>query len=756
MFAQVIIDLSHSNVDKVFEYKIPDNLDYIDYGWRVLVPFGRGNKPIDGYIIGISEFCSLDENKIKTIIKTLDDYSVLLKDQIELALWMKEEYFCNLADVLRLMLPSELRTGKVSVKYKTIVKLNPLLTDEQLENFEKSLYSKNGKLKAPKQKEVLELLNVFNQGIEKGEINKHINNANSAIDKMTSLGILCLEKTECLRSPFTKEASQGEQNQPTPTQTNVINEIISSIDDKGETFLLHGVTGSGKTEVYLRCISYCIEQNKSAIMLVPEIALTPQTVERFRSRFQDNIAVLHSRLSAGERYDEWRRIRSGNVKVVVGARSAIFAPFKNIGLIVIDEEHESSYNSDKTPRYKAVEVAQKRCELAKATLLLGSATPSLESYYNVQKGQSKLLELNERINNRPLPEVRIVDMRAEFATGNKTIFSAPLYHEIKETLKNKKQIILFINRRGYSSFVSCRGCGYVFKCSKCDVSMTFHKNTNLLKCHYCGFEQEMPAVCPECSKPYIKQFGVGTQQVEEQVNLHFPYAKTLRMDHDTTQRKNAHEKILSRFASQEADILIGTQMIAKGLDFPNVTLVGIIAADSSLFVPDYRSAEKTFSLLTQVEGRAGRDNTPGKVVVQSYSPENPSIVLASKHDYNRFYKGEIVSRKNNEFPPFADFIRFIFMDEDELEAERKCNDAKIELEHIISKTLKNSEDYRNTIIYISATKAPINYINSLFRYQLLIKLRRNELSKDVIKAAALYMKQDIKMPFLELNPQNLM
>ena len=415
----------------------------------------------------------------------------------------------------------------------------------------------------------------------------------------------------------------------------------------------------------MQAISHALSTGGQAIVLVPEISLTPQAMQRFKSRFGNRVAVLHSRLSYGERFDEWRRIRLGMVDVVIGARSAVFAPLERVKLIVIDEEHEQSYHSDHTPRYGAAEVAAKRAELSNAALVLGSATPSIAAYRRALSGRYKLIALPERVNKSPLPDVRIVDMRSEFLQGNNSVFSAALTKELARCFDSGEQAILFMNRRGYSTFVSCRGCGYTLKCPDCDVSMTYHKYENVMKCHYCGRTAKIPQKCPQCGKPYLKYFGVGTQQVEEQLKEQFPGVTSLRMDYDTTQGKDAHYRILSRFISGEAQVLIGTQMIAKGLDIPNVTTVGVIAADTMLHVPDYRSAERTFQLLTQVAGRAGRGDRAGSVIVQSYTPEHAIIELAAKQDYQGFYEYEIAARRAGLFPPFSLFIRIMFTGEDE-------------------------------------------------------------------------------------------
>ena len=526
---------------------------------------------------------------------------------------------------------------------------------------------------------------------------------------------------------------------------------------RGE-FLLHGVTGSGKTEVYMQAIAKALDMGGTAIVLVPEISLTPQAMDRFRGRFGNNVAVLHSRLSPGERYDEWRRIRLGRAKVVLGARSAVFAPLENIKLIVVDEEHEQSYSSEITPRYNAIEVARQRCRLGGGTLVLGSATPSIATYLRATKGKYTLLEMPHRINGLPMPRVEIADMRAEFAGGNTGIFSAPLYDALKTCLDKGEQAILFMNRRGYSTFVSCRGCGYVFKCDNCDVSMTYHKLENAMKCHYCGCVKPIPKVCPECGKPYIKFFGIGTQQVEEQLKENFPGVTCLRMDADTTRTKDAHYSILSRFAKGEAQVLIGTQMVAKGLDMPGVSVVGVIAADASLHIPDYRSCERSFQLLTQVAGRAGRASGNGRVIVQTYNPEHPAVVLASRHDYKGFFDYEIAMRRAALFPPYSLFIRVLFVHGDPAPLAEAAESFADGLYRTMIASLKEQGADERELLYMTCGEAPIKRRQGHYRMHIVLKLARTKHTPKVIEAIYAYANDHRTEYFssLELNPGDLL
>lgn len=756
-FAQVIVDVSHSQLDRVFEYIVPETLrGQIARGHRVLVPFGRGNAPAEGFVIALSDTAAYDSAKLKSVLRVMEPYNVLLEDQLELARWMAEKYNANLVDALRLMLPAELRGGRVREKQLRTWRL--LLDETELQPAINSLNSKNGTCKAPLQRDLLLLLAQFGE-MSVAEAHEQIKGADSAARACIKKGWIEVRAHEAFRRPYDAVTNEpGPAVSATEDQRASITRVCGAMDADGGRFILRGVTGSGKTEVYLRCMSHCISLGKSAIMLVPEISLTPQTVERFRARFGSAVAVLHSRLSAGERYDEWRRIRLGEVKVAVGARSAVFAPFEKLGLIVIDEEHENSYQSEHTPRYAAADVAQRRCEQHGAVLLLGSATPSLETWHRAKAGEFDILTLDKRINNRPLPEVEIVDMRAELAQGNKSMFSAALYRQMRECFFAQKQMILFLNRRGYSTFVSCRGCGYVLKCGQCDVSMTYHKTDGTVRCHYCGAQRHIPERCPQCSQPYLKHFGVGTQQVEEQVLRLFPGIRVLRMDYDTTQKKDAHLTLLQAFRDQQADVLVGTQMIAKGLDFPQVTLVGVIAADATLFVPDFRSAERAFSLITQVAGRAGRDADAGRVVVQTYSPEHPSIQCSARHDFEAFYEYEIECRRQSEFPPFADFVRFLFVGENDAQLAQACKAFQEELLADLEEFIARNALDRKSLLYVSAHAAPLHFLRGQYRHQAVLKLLRNENSAPILSRITAFARNKRKqgfLPSMEINPQNM-
>jgi len=752
--AEVIVDIGHSNVDRIFEYAVPEGMT-LCAGMHVLIPFGGGNRMTEGFVVGLSETSAYPAEKLKKVTRVLEPYSIFTQEQLEIARWIKETCHCLLVDALRLMIPAQMRGGRVHEK--TVRTVTRALTLEETREAIDSLTTASGGCRAPVQRAVLEILSGSDCPIAVSDLNQMAPGASGALAAMEKKGWVLIGDQNVYRRPYQALDRRQEPPQATPAQERVISAVTGALETGGE-FLLRGVTGSGKTEVYLRCIQSCIERGRTAIMLVPEISLTPQTVERFRGRFGDRVAVLHSRLSYGERFDEWRRIRMGKVQVVVGARSAVFAPFERLGLIVIDEEHEASYSSDKTPRYDAREVAKKRCELCGGVLLMGSATPSLESYYRAERGEYQLLTLRERINRQPLPAVQLVDMRQELAGGNRSIFSASLYRAIRECLHKGQQAILFLNRRGYSTFVSCRGCGEVLRCDRCDVSLTYHKSDGTLRCHYCGQSRPVPAVCPQCGKPFLKHFGVGTQQVEEAVNRYFPTARVVRMDYDTTQKKDAHLTLLNAFANREADILIGTQMIAKGLDFPQVTLVGVVAADATLHVPDFRSAERAFQLITQVAGRAGRDEAPGRVIVQTYTPEHPSIRFAASHDYEGFYRYEIGEREKGEFPPFGDFVRFLFVGENDQALQTESAAFAEALRSLLLRFMQERGIGEETLIYLCSCPAPLQYIKGEFRHQVLVKLRRDKESGMLLELMGAFTRswEGSSLPVFEVNPQNML
>lgn len=744
MFAEVIVDIAHSAVDRRFTYRIPEALP-VELGHHVLVPFGQGNHTKEGFVVALKE--TADYPNIKEIARIIERYPVLTAEQIALAEWMKDAYHCLFVDALRLMIPAQMRGMRVKEKKVRTVKLAEGL------DLDAAFLALS---KAPSQKRILELVAKIGAEASIPDLNAFYPNCTASVNALINRGFL-IEQSETLFRRPGKFVIHKPDYTLTEAQKRAADAIRAAVEQRqGDVLLLHGVTGSGKTEVYLKAIEDCLAIGRKAIVLVPEISLTPQTVGRFTDRFGDRIAVLHSRLSAGERFDEWRRIRLGLSDIVIGARSAIFAPVDDLGLVIIDEEHESSYQSESTPRYLAGEIAAKRVRETGGALVLGSATPSLMSYSRALSGKYRLLELPDRVAGRPLPTVEIVNMRDELLMGNNSIFSDKLAERLSECLGMGQQAMLFINRRGYATFVSCRSCGFVLKCDNCDISMTYHKTESRTRCHYCGAVKPLPKECPNCKKPFIKQFGIGTEQVEEAVHRLFPAVRTLRMDTDTMREKGSYEKLLSAFHRGEAQVLIGTQMIAKGHDFPNVTLVGAVAADTTLNLPDYRAPERTFQLLTQVAGRAGRDNLPGRVVLQTYEPNHPIIRFAKTQDYVSFYHYEIMERKKLLYPPFSLFLRVVFADRSEDAAEKACLHYAKELEAALKTTL--GEEGKQDLLLLVAAQAPIARISGHERYQIVLKLLRTKRLKDAVKTVSEFHdlhRTDCEDVQLEINPQEM-
>jgi primosomal protein N' (replication factor Y) (superfamily II helicase) len=742
MYAKVVVDIQHSKVDRIFSYRIPKGLE-VFVGSRVQIPFGRSNKKIEGYVLGFTNKIDYDPSKLKSIIKTLSKLPEFTQGQLDLALQIKDFYITTLVSALRLMFPSQMRGNKISEKVINYAKLS--LTASDLDLAKKSLYSKEGKLKSPVMLGILSALERSEKSV--AELTKIYPSASSSIKSMCKKNWVEVYQKSQFRTPLQSDISYENANYAMTThQQNAISCINAA---NGQAFLLHGVTGSGKTEVYIKAIEHCIKNEKTAIMLVPEIGLTPQLISMFNTRLGDYIAIYHSSLSAGERYDEWRKINSGQAKVVIGPRSALFVPLKNIGLIILDEEHENTYKADQHPKYKTHEIAKMRAQIENANLVFASATPSVETYYEAQDGNMQILSMPNRINDIDMPDVYIEDMRKELRSGNRTIFSGRLYSEITKALNAKQQIILFINRRGYSSFVMCRGCGHIVRCDDCDVSMTLHKSGELV-CHYCGNVKHYSKTCEACGKPFVKLFGIGTQQIEHEVKKTFPNARTLRMDFDTTRIKNAHANIYSEFKKGNADILIGTQLVAKGLDFDNVMLVGALAADVSLHFPDYLAVEKTYSLLQQASGRSGR-KSKGTVVIQTYKPEHYAITAAAKHDYSAFYNQEITVRHKANTPPFGVIIRIVFIGE----SATDTFECAAKVESSLKKTLI---DYSDDILLIKSSPAPIKKIRSKSRYHIVIKAKKG---KDFL-AFKTKLYQDLKefnfdkVGFgVEINPQSM-
>ncbi|MEY8409822.1 primosomal protein N' [Lachnospiraceae bacterium 62-26] len=656
MYADIIIDITHEKLDKVFQYSIPSELEgVLQIGMEVVVPFGKGNKETRGYVTGFSDKAGYDETKIKSVLRTAKDSMAIEAKLVALAAWMKEHYGGTMIQALKTVIPIK---KQERAKEKKSIRL--LLSEEEGKRQLDIFLHKNQKARA---RLLAALLDEPRQ--EYDLVTKKLNVTRSVVRSLEEMGVITLETEKVFRSPISQKGGRRQTAEYTQEQRHVI-DVFWEDYNRGirKTYLLYGVTGSGKTEVYMEMIGRVLEKGYQAIVLIPEIALTYQTVMRFYGRFGDRVSVLNSRMSPGERYDQMELVKAGKVDVMIGPRSALFTPFPRLGLIVIDEEHETTYKSGQVPRFHARETAIERAGIEGASVVLGSATPSLEAFYACACGRFRLLRLRNRAGMQKLPTVYIEDMRKEIKAGNRSIISDRLRTLIEARLEKKEQIMLFLNRRGYAGFVSCRACGYVVKCPHCDVSLSAHRGGKLV-CHYCGHEEPQVSRCPSCGSPYIGGFKAGTQQIEELVMRQFPGARVLRMDMDTTRTKDGHEKILEAFASEEADILIGTQMIVKGHDFPNVTLVGILAADMSLYSNDYRAGERTFQLLTQAAGRAGRGKGGGEVVIQTYSPEHYSIEMAALQDYEGFYEAEMAYRRLMGYPPVEQLLAVLMTGEQE-------------------------------------------------------------------------------------------
>ncbi len=708
MYANVIVDIIHENVAHTFTYSVPPDME-LSPGQRVLVPFGHQTK--EGYVIDLSQETDLSEEKIKPVKDVLEDYPAVLPSLMELAKSMAQSSHCPLAETLRLMIPSEMRGGRVHVKLQTVARLCISGAD-----LEEALLRQG---RSQRRRLLLLMLSDGDKHLV-SDLALDVRQPLADLRKLEEEGYISLSREEFLRQPGGKiDSRRAFVPDLTSLQQEILEQVLPSLSRGEGKYLLHGVTGSGKTEVFIRLVQETLKQGRGAVILVPEIALTPQMVDWFRARFGECSAVLHSRLSAGERFDEWRRIRRGDAKVVIGARSAVFAPVEKLGLIVIDEEHETSYLSDRHPRYDARDVALSRCSREHATLVMASATPSVTSFYRAKKGEYTLLDMPERVGNRPLPQVQLVDMRKELEAGNRSIFSRALSAAIRQTVRQGEQVMLLMNHRGYYSFVSCRACGTTVKCPNCDVSLTYHVGgQNLLHCHYCGHTEAVPTLCPECGSQKIRHFGAGTQQVEAELNRSFPGVRVARMDTDTTSGKEGHAKILESFRDGTCNVLVGTQMIAKGLDFPKVTLVGVIAADMTLHFPDYRARERTFQLLTQVSGRAGRGDKPGEVIIQTYRPEEPVLLASARQDYRGFFEEEIERRRIALYPPFTAMARLLVESQDASLAVKV-----IEVLHQkVDQLLHTHPEYREICLLMHEEQPTMTMLRGKTRYQLLFKL----------------------------------
>ncbi|MGP4080286.1 primosomal protein N' [Pseudalkalibacillus sp. R45] len=806
MIAGVIVDVPAIGTDRTFDYRIPDDLaSAVQIGIRVVVPFGP--RKLTGFVISLKE--SSEHKRLKKIEDVVDPSPVINEELIDLGKWIADNTLCFLHSAYQSMLPAAMKmnyTKRIHMTERTDLDRFPENIQEALQSdkglswdevlkmgseyvrsvqtglnegqldVQYEIRSKGNKKKqkvikisktpkelaeardeiikrAPKQAAVLNfLLESKHQEILTQTLIERTNSSRAAVKGLIYKQLLLETDKELYRDPYQDREFEKTISLPlTSEQKQTIEPILEDIHtETHETFLIHGVTGSGKTEIYLQAIEQVLHLGREAIMLVPEISLTPQMVHRFKSRFGSEVAVLHSGLSVGEKYDEWRKIHRNEARVVVGARSAIFAPFKKLGIIIIDEEHESSYKQEENPRYHARDIAIQRGKFHKCPVVLGSATPTLESYARAQKGVYTLCTLSERVNNRDMPKAEIVDMREELRSGNRSLFSETLFERLKDRKEKGQQSVLLLNRRGYSTFINCRDCGYVAQCPHCDISLTFHKRYSTLKCHYCGYEAQQPSNCPECNSEHIRFFGTGTQKVEEELNRLMPEAKVIRMDVDTTSRKGMHEKLLNSFAEKKADILLGTQMIAKGLDFPNVTLVGVLAADSMLHLPDFRSSERTFQLLTQVGGRAGRHELSGEVVIQSYTPEHYSIQLAQHHDFLTFYNKEMQIRKLHQYPPFY-FLALITISHEELM-------YVVDICEKVAGRLK--ESLSSQAIVLGPVASPIPRMKDRYRYQCVIKYKNEPKLKETLNEILVHyqkrMQRDGLVVGVDMHPQTIM
>lgn len=765
--AKVVVDVPSKGTDRPFDYLVPEQLiGEVQLGSRVEVPFGP--RKILGYVVGLTLYSP--EKKLKYILDVKDLLPPLTQELLQLGQAMAEEYFCHTITAFQSMIPAVLkgkyekniRLGTTSRNWSEADQLLKLLQKQAVCSFQEAeqlvsrpvlrrLIQSEACLveehvgdrvtkdqvtwvvldqpdlnkipkQARKQHEIINYLLENSADISLPALLAATGASRQTVKALVDRGMLQFEEREQYRDPY-KNTSFTPTVPLTLTeeQQEAYQAIIQPItNEQYQTILLHGVTGSGKTEIYLQSIEEVLKKDKEAIVLVPEISLTPQMVERFKGRFGNKVAVLHSRLSAGERYDEWRKIRRGEVQVAIGARSAIFAPFTNLGLMIIDEEHESSYKQEESPRYHAREIARWRAQFHQATLVLGSATPSLESYYHARTNTYRWITLNERVHGRPFPSMEVVDMREELKHGNRTMFSKALTKSLEETIARGEQAVLFLNRRGYATFVLCRSCGEVASCDHCDIALTYHHTNRTVRCHYCGYSEQVPTKCPKCGSEHIRHFGTGTQKVEEELAKYFPGVRVIRMDMDTTSKKGSHERLLRSFGEGEADILLGTQMIAKGLDFPKVTLVGVIAADTMLNLPDFRSVERTYQLLTQVSGRAGRHEQPGKVIIQTYQEDHYSIQMVAQHESEAFYRKELLLRKQHHYPPFCGLFTITVSHIDRVLAMKRAAE--------IAKLLRGNPQYD----VLGPVPPTVSKIKDRHRIQVMVKYPQdNQIIQDI-------------------------
>lgn len=750
LYADVIVDISHEKLDKSFQYRVPEGLRAaLDTGMCVTVPFGNGNKLIKGYVIGLGETCKFDPARTKDIHDIVKNGVGVEDKMIALAVWIRRNYGCTMIQALKTVLPAKQSVKKL--EHRTIERL---MSREEIISLLGESERKKQRAKARLLRELTE-----QESIPREWVTGKLGVSAQTIGSLEKAGAIRVVSASAFRNPVKLKKTEENRNTLSDGQQKIVREIMEDFDGgKPGTYLIHGITGSGKTEVYMQLIEEVVSRGRQAIVLIPEIALTYQTLLRFYRRFGDRVSVMNSTLSPGEKYDQCERAKRGEIDIIIGPRSALFTPFPDIGMIVIDEEHEGSYKSEATPKYHARETALEVARLHGASVVMGSATPSLEAYYRAEEGEYRLFTLRERLTGGKLPAVYTVDLRQELKEGNRSIFSRRLQELLADRLQKGEQSILFLNRRGYAGFISCRACGQVMKCPHCDVSLSEHKN-GMLICHYCGYSEPKPARCPKCGSKYISGFRAGTQQIEEKLREMFPGVRTLRMDADTTRTRDSYEQILSSFSNEEADVLIGTQMIVKGHDFPRVTLVGVLAADLSLSAGDYRAGEKTFQLLTQAVGRAGRGKLPGEAVIQTYQPDHYAVIYAAKQDYGGFYSEEILYREMLGYPPAAHMLAVqIFAKEEErgrLLAERLAAASGIERIRAADRSSEKGE----SMTLIGPAPASIGRINDIFRFVFYVKCAKYDKLiqvKDLLEEKIQGMQLTNELVQFDFDPMNTM
>lgn len=735
LIAVVAVEKTFFSLDSDYDYSVPSDLiEKIELGTPVIVPFGNGNTERKGYVVKLYNGINA---RLKTLIAFDQAMPKISTEFVSLALWLKERCFCTTYECIKLALP--VGCGKVGTASKKAAVL-------AIENEEKL-----PKL-TPKQKSVTDIL--FDVGTAYiDELCEICSVGRGVIKNLEKLGVITVADKEIYRTPYNINAAQDKKSIIlSPEQDAAFKKYLKLLDNGGGTGLLYGVTGSGKTQVYLKLIDEAVRRKKGVIVLVPEISLTPQALSIFKGRYGEKVAVFHSGLSLGERYDEYKRADKGKAQIVVGTRSAVFAPVHNLGLIIMDEEQEGTYKSERTPKYNAKDVANFRCRYNKALFLMTSATPSLDAYSNALNGKYTLCELNNRFGDAQLPQVITVDMKQELKNGLKSPVSSRLKELIAQTLDDKKQVILLINRRGFNTFIACNDCGYVITCPNCSISLTYHSYNNRLVCHYCGYTRTLDNVCPECSGTNIRYSGYGTQRIENELDYLFPNARILRMDADTTTTKFSHDKLFNSFANHEYDILIGTQMVAKGLDFPDVSLVGVVNADNSLYDESFNSGERAFDLITQVVGRSGRRDCNGKAVIQTINPNNPIIGYAAMQDYKGFFEDEIQLRRLLTYPPYCDIISAVFVGENE-------NDVALCAKHFFEILKKLNSEYNEKIIVLGPSPAKLFKLNNSFRYRISVKCKNSKnirsMFSEILKKISMIKKyKDISVS-LDLNPYDL-